>query len=66
MTKLAIDHRLGAEAGFTLIEMLVVLGIIALVVTTAMPLLSGGSILIRTVAFGHRIRTDLYFLRPRP
>jgi len=24
-------------------------------------LLSGGSILIRTVAFGHRIRADLYF-----
>ena len=28
-------------------------------------LLSGGSILIRTVAFGHRIRADLYFWRPR-
>ena len=29
-------------------------------------LLSGGSILIRTVAFGHRIRAHLYFWRPRP
>jgi general secretion pathway protein H len=43
MTRFAIDHRLGAAAGFTLIEMLVVLGIIALVMTTAMPLLSSGS-----------------------
>jgi general secretion pathway protein H len=43
MTKLAIDDRHGTTAGFTLVEMLVVLGIIALVVATAMPLLSGGS-----------------------
>jgi general secretion pathway protein H len=33
----------GWEAGFTLVEMLVVLVVLALVVTVAMPLLSGGS-----------------------
>ncbi|WP_316228461.1 GspH/FimT family pseudopilin [Bradyrhizobium sp. SZCCHNR1039] len=43
MTKLAIDDRHCITAGFTLLEMLVVLGIIALVVTMAMPLLSSSS-----------------------
>ncbi|WP_315731381.1 MULTISPECIES: GspH/FimT family pseudopilin [unclassified Bradyrhizobium] len=43
MTKLALDQQRSAAAGFTLVEMLVVLGIIALMVATSMPLLSNGS-----------------------
>ena len=37
------DEDRGFEAGFTLVEMLVVLVVLALVVTVAVPLLSGGS-----------------------
>jgi general secretion pathway protein H len=59
MTKLAIDHRFGAEAAFTLIEMLVVLGIIALAVTTAMPLLSRGSDTLRLETASNEITEAL-------
>jgi general secretion pathway protein H len=43
MTDPATDHGAHSAAGFTLVEMLVVLVILALVVTTAVPLLSRGS-----------------------
>jgi general secretion pathway protein H len=42
MSKTKNEDR-GFEAGFTLVEMLVVLVVLALVVTVAVPLLSGGS-----------------------
>ena len=43
MTDPAADREAGGAAGFTLVEMLVVLGILALVVATPVPLLSRGS-----------------------
>jgi general secretion pathway protein H len=43
MRNLTIDHGVHGTAGFTLVEMLVVLAILALVVTTSVPLLSRGS-----------------------
>jgi general secretion pathway protein H len=43
MRDFMIDHGSHGTAGFTLVEMLVVLAILALVVTTSAPLLSRGS-----------------------
>jgi general secretion pathway protein H len=53
------DHGHGAMAGFTLVEMLVVLGIIALVVTTAVPLLSRGSDTLRLETASYEIASAL-------